>query len=162
MLSGRRANQVCRTAQRSAASGASRRPPLTGNRCAPIGGCIVVLCRLTARALPMLLKQFRNSAQRFIHLLSRLELSRHVRFQNDHIGALCIPCRVLSAHTFAEVILWAHFILLVYRRFPSSLLLHNFSVQPVSVVLHLRCEFYLRDLCTIPRAIVHDETCQYR
>jgi hypothetical protein len=58
----------------------------TENQCAPFLGCIVVLCRLAAFPLALLLKQFGNGTQRIIHLLSRFELSCHIRFKHDELS----------------------------------------------------------------------------
>jgi hypothetical protein len=71
-------------------------------------GFIAVLCRLAAGAFPVLLKQFRNGTQRFVHLLSGSKFACDVRFQDDDISTFSISCSVLAPHTFAEVIFWTH------------------------------------------------------
>lgn len=75
------------------------------------GAFIAVLCRLAAAAFPVLLKQFRNGTQRFVHLLSSSKFACDVRFQDDDISTFGISCSVLAPHTFAEVIFWTHRIL---------------------------------------------------
>jgi len=56
----------------------------------------------------MLLNQLGNRTQCFVHLLRSSEFLCHVRFKYDNIGSIGILCRVLSAYTFAEVVLRAH------------------------------------------------------
>ena len=102
----------------------------TENQCAPFVGCIVVLCRLAAFPLALLLKQFGNGTQRIIHLLSRFELSCHIRFKHDDVGAFGILRCVLSTHTLAEVIFRAHCVP-PFRGSALSLFLHGSFVQHV-------------------------------
>ena len=95
-----------------------------------------MLCRFAATAFSVLLKQFRNGSQRFVHLLSSSKFACNVRFKDDDIGPFRISCSVLTTHAFAEVIFRSHRVI-IFRRLPSSLLLHSFSVQPVLLVVHL-------------------------
>jgi hypothetical protein len=60
----------------------------------------------------VLLKQFRNGTQRFVHLLSGSEFACDIGFQNNHISAFGVSCGVLASYAFAEVIFWTHRILL--------------------------------------------------
>ncbi len=83
----------------------------------------------------MLLKQLRDSAQGFIHLLGGSKLSGDVRFEYNHVRAFRILYSVLASHACAEVVSRTHCVLL-FRHFPSRLLLHNSCVQLVSLAAH--------------------------
>ena len=101
-----------------------------------VDGFITVLCRLAARAFSLLLKQYRNCTQSFVHLLSGSELAGDVSFQNDDISTFGISCGVLAPYAFTEVIFWPHRIF-VPRWLPSSSFFHSSSVLPSLLAVHL-------------------------
>ncbi len=80
----------------------------TSQRLCSGAGLIALLCRLTARWFSVLLKQFRNGTQRFVHLLSGSEFACDIGFQNDDISTFGISCGVLAPYAFAEVIFRTH------------------------------------------------------
>ena len=85
---------------------------------------------------PVLLEQFRNSAQGLVHLLCSSKFSRDIWLEHDHIGAFGILRGMFAPHSLAEVILRTHRVP-VFRRLPSTLFLHSFFVRLAWPVLHL-------------------------
>jgi hypothetical protein len=96
--------------------------------------------RLPTNAFSLLLKQLSNGTQRFVDLFSGSKLPRDVWLKNNDVRAFGVPCCMLPSHTFAEVLFWTHCVPFV-GPLPSSLFLHNFSVQPASPVVRFGASF---------------------